>query len=212
MLPTPVDPNNSYFNGTAEVEGGMDGGCQESHTNLQKGGSKWGNLTHVLREGKHLDHSPDLRTPAITAIQHPNPVQQKVQQEEQAEAGKQCDTGIIREKQHGPVKLAGKHNECSMAKDMGAHASTSNQGNTPTRKNKPSKKKREAAKKRQNLQQQNNDQQEKRPKEGEACKNFIMVDDQLGMDITPLQTQYMKPPINIPPDKRPEYCQVNKGL
>ncbi|KAG5606091.1 hypothetical protein H5410_027583 [Solanum commersonii] len=73
-----------------------------------------------------------------------------------------------------------------MAKDMGANASTSNQGNTPKSKNKPSKKKREAAKKRHIIQQQNRDQQETPPKEGEICKKFIMVDDHLGMDITPL--------------------------
>ncbi|KAH0736216.1 hypothetical protein KY290_011893 [Solanum tuberosum] len=211
MLPIPINPNNSYFNGIAEAEGGMDGGCQKSHTNLQERGSKGGNLTHVLHEGKHFDPSPDLRTPATTASQHPNPVQQKVQQKEQTEAGKQANTGIIREKQQEEVSPIGKHTKGSMAKDMGAHASTSNQDNTPKSKNKPSKKKREAAKKRQNLQQQNKDQQEEQPKEGAVCKKFIMVDDQLGMDITPLQTQYMNPPINVPPDERPEKCQMNKG-
>ncbi|WMV32724.1 hypothetical protein MTR67_026109 [Solanum verrucosum] len=38
-----------------------------------------------------------------------------------------------------------------------------------------------------------------------------MVDDQQGMDITPLQAQYMNPPLNEPPDKRTEMCQMNKG-
>ncbi|KAG5580320.1 hypothetical protein H5410_050947 [Solanum commersonii] len=98
-----------------------------------------------------------------------------------------------------------------MAKDMGANASTSNQGNTPKSKNKPSKKKREATKKRQNIQQQNSAQQEKQSTEREACKRFIMVDDQLGMDITPLNTQYMGSPSNVPPDKRSENCQMNRG-
>ncbi|WMV13571.1 hypothetical protein MTR67_006956 [Solanum verrucosum] len=32
-----------------------------------------------------------------------------------------------------------------------------------------------------------------------------------GMDITPLQAQYMNPPLNEPPDKRTEMCQMNKG-
>ncbi|KAG5588868.1 hypothetical protein H5410_039382 [Solanum commersonii] len=38
-----------------------------------------------------------------------------------------------------------------------------------------------------------------------------MVDDQLALDITPLNTQYMGSPINVPPDKSPENCQMNKG-
>ncbi|KAG5606083.1 hypothetical protein H5410_027575 [Solanum commersonii] len=97
-----------------------------------------------------------------------------------------------------------------MAKDMGAKASTSNQGNTPKSKNKPSKKKRDAAKKRQNI-QHDIEQQAEQQKEGEVCNKFIMVDEQLGMDITPLQTQYMKPPSTVPPDDRSENFQMNKG-
>uniref|UniRef100_M1DBI7 Uncharacterized protein n=1 Tax=Solanum tuberosum TaxID=4113 RepID=M1DBI7_SOLTU len=49
-----------------DVEGGMDGGCQEKPTNLQEGVSKGGNLTHVLHEVAHTDHRPDLRTSATT--------------------------------------------------------------------------------------------------------------------------------------------------
>ncbi|KAH0716649.1 hypothetical protein KY290_012908 [Solanum tuberosum] len=211
MLPNPRNPITSYLNGIVEVEGGMDGGRQERHTNLQEGGSKGGNLTHVMHEVTHLEHSPDFRAPATTTVQHPNSDQQKVQQQEQAGAGKQSDTGKNRKNQQVEVSPAGIHNKGSMAKDMGAKASTSNQENTPKSKNKPSKKKREAAKKRLNIQQQNSDQQEKQQKEGEVCKKFIMVDDQLGMDITPLRTQYMEPHIQVPPDKRFENCQMNKG-
>ncbi|KAG5621265.1 hypothetical protein H5410_006483 [Solanum commersonii] len=36
-----------------------------------------------------------------------------------------------------------------------------------------------------------------------------MVDDQQGLIITPLQTKYITPPPNVPPDKRPSNCQVN---
>ncbi|KAG5568616.1 hypothetical protein H5410_064367 [Solanum commersonii] len=96
-----------------------------------------------------------------------------------------------------------------MAKDMGAKASTSIQGNTPKSKNKP-REKEEAAKKRQNI-QHDNDEQGEQQKEGEVCKKFIMVDEQLGMDITPLQTQYMNPPPTVPPDDRSEKCQMNKS-
>ncbi|WMV13566.1 hypothetical protein MTR67_006951 [Solanum verrucosum] len=77
MLPIPTDPNISYLNGVVEVEGVMDGGCQEKHTNMQERGSKWGNLTHVLHEGTHYDHSSDLRTPATTTRQQLNSDQQQ---------------------------------------------------------------------------------------------------------------------------------------
>ncbi|KAG5580298.1 hypothetical protein H5410_050925 [Solanum commersonii] len=209
MLPIPISPLSSPLIGIIEVEGGMDGGCQERHTNLQEGGSKGGNLSHVLHEGIHLDHSPDLRSPATTTIQQLNTDQQKVQQQEQFGIGEQGNTRQIKEKQQKEVTSAGKQNKGSMAKDMGTNASTSNHGNTPKSKNKPRKKKREAAKKRQNIQQQNSAQLEKQSKE--ACKRFIMVDDQLGMNITPLNTQYMGSPSNVPPDKRSEKCQMNRG-
>ncbi|KAG5568615.1 hypothetical protein H5410_064366 [Solanum commersonii] len=71
MLPIPINPSTLFSNGIAEVEGGMDGGCQESYINLQEKGSKGGNLTHVMHEGTHFDHSPDLRAPATTTVQHP---------------------------------------------------------------------------------------------------------------------------------------------
>ncbi|KAG5631444.1 hypothetical protein H5410_003161 [Solanum commersonii] len=38
-----------------------------------------------------------------------------------------------------------------------------------------------------------------------------MVDEQMGMDINPLQAQYMNTPRNVPPDKSCEECQINKG-
>ncbi|KAG5606151.1 hypothetical protein H5410_027643 [Solanum commersonii] len=191
MLPIPINPNTLYPNGIVEVEGGMDGGCQESHTNLQEKGSKGRNLTHVIHEGTHFDHSPDLRAPATTTVQHPTSDQQQ-------------------EKQQVEARTVGKQNKGAMAKDMGAKASTSIQGNNPKSKNKPSKKKREAAKKRQSI-QQDNDQQGEQQKEGKVCKKFIMVDEQLSMDITPLQTQYMNPPLTVPPDSRSEKCQMNRG-
>ncbi|KAG5580251.1 hypothetical protein H5410_050878 [Solanum commersonii] len=118
MLPIPISPNTLYPNGIVEVEGGMDGGW-----------SKGGNLTHVIHEGTHFDHSPYPRAPATTTVQHPTSDQQQGEQQ----------------------------------------------------------------------------------KEGEVCKKFIMVDEQLGMDITPRQTQYMYPPLTVPPDSRSEKCQMNKG-
>ncbi|KAG5606098.1 hypothetical protein H5410_027590 [Solanum commersonii] len=93
-----------------------------------------------------------------------------------------------------------------MAKDMGSKASTSKQGTTPKSMNKPSKKKREAAKKKLNAPQGNDqNQQEEQTNQDSNCKKFIMVDDLQGMDITPLQTQYLTPPPKAPPDLTTTY-------
>ncbi|XP_015159876.1 submandibular gland secretory Glx-rich protein CB-like [Solanum tuberosum] len=63
------------------VEGGMDEGSQEIHSNIQERVSKGGNLTHVLHEGVHTDHNPDFRASA-TPIPHQamTKQQQKLQQ------------------------------------------------------------------------------------------------------------------------------------
>ncbi|KAG5598514.1 hypothetical protein H5410_029884 [Solanum commersonii] len=73
-------------------------------------------------------------------------------------------------------------------KDMGSKASTSNQMATPKSKNKP------------------RDQED----QDNVCKKFIMVDEQQGMDITPLQTQVINPPLNVPPEKPSAAGPVNK--
>ncbi|KAK4707016.1 hypothetical protein R3W88_033430 [Solanum pinnatisectum] len=91
-----------------------------------------------------------------------------------------------------------------MAKDMGSKASISGQDITPKSKNKPSKKKRDAAKKKQNHQQEEKQQKEQENNE----KRFIMVYNQQGMDITPLQAQYMNP-TKDPPDTGQGACQTN---
>ncbi|KAH0768842.1 hypothetical protein KY290_012823 [Solanum tuberosum] len=194
-----------------KVEGGMEGGCQESHTNLQEKGSKGGNLPHVMHEGIHLDHSPDLRAPATTTVQLHKQTQQQVQQQVQSGPGKLMSTENNKETQQVRAGSADKQNIGAMAKDMGAKASTSNQGNAPKSKNKPSKKKREAEKKKRQSIQKDNVQQGKQQKEGEVCKKFIMVEEHLGMDITPLQTQYMSSPIKVPPDDRYAKCHLNTG-
>ncbi|XP_049346790.1 uncharacterized protein LOC125811327 [Solanum verrucosum] len=142
-------------------------------------------------------------------------VQQKeeewqVQQQAHSGARKLINIENNKEKQQVEAGITDKQNKGAMAKDMGAKTSTSIQGNTPKSKNKPSKKKREDARKRQSI-QHDNDHKGEQQKEGEVCKKFIMVDEQLGMDITPLQTQYMNPPPTVSPDGRSEKCQMNKG-
>uniref|UniRef100_M1DL18 Uncharacterized protein n=1 Tax=Solanum tuberosum TaxID=4113 RepID=M1DL18_SOLTU len=69
MLQIPTIPIIPYLDGVIEVERGMDRGCQERQTNMQEGVSKGGNLSHVLHEGTHIDHSSDLRTSATTTGQ-----------------------------------------------------------------------------------------------------------------------------------------------
>uniref|UniRef100_M1DZ67 Uncharacterized protein n=1 Tax=Solanum tuberosum TaxID=4113 RepID=M1DZ67_SOLTU len=96
-----------------------------------------------------------------------------------------------------------------MAKDMGSKSSTSKQGTTPKSKNKPSKKKREATKMKLNAQQGNDQyQQEEQTNQASNCERFIMVDDLQGMDIPPLQTQYLTPPPKAPLDLTAA-CKVN---
>ncbi|XP_049348969.1 uncharacterized protein LOC125813523 [Solanum verrucosum] len=135
MLPIPTNPNILISNGDVEVEGGMEGGCQESHTNLQEKGSKGGNLSHVMHEGTHLDHSPDLRALAATTVQ----LHQQTHQQVQSGPRNLISTENNKEKQQVRAGTADKQNKGAMAKDMGTKSSTSNQGNAPKSKNKPSK-------------------------------------------------------------------------
>ncbi|XP_049358057.1 uncharacterized protein LOC125822664 [Solanum verrucosum] len=223
MLPIPTTPNNVSIDCNEEVEGGMDGGCQDKHSNMQEGVSKWGNLTHVLHEGVHTDHSLDLRASATTIAQQYNTRQQQKLQQQQKENAKcikehQGNTAETGQKNHDvqnnevieidkSTQQAGKGENYSprgaaMAKDMGSKASTSKQGTTPKSKNKPSKKKREATKKKLQAQQDKDQKQQEEQKDQDSnCQRFIMVDDLQGMDITPLQTQYLTPPHKDPPDR-----------
>ncbi|KAG5606144.1 hypothetical protein H5410_027636 [Solanum commersonii] len=76
MLPIPTHPNNVLIDCNVEVEGGLDGGSQEKHSNMQEWVSKGGNLTHLLHEGVHTDHSPDFRASA-TPMFHQNNIKQQ---------------------------------------------------------------------------------------------------------------------------------------
>uniref|UniRef100_M1DUD3 Uncharacterized protein n=1 Tax=Solanum tuberosum TaxID=4113 RepID=M1DUD3_SOLTU len=171
---------------------------------------------------KRILQRPDLRASATTTVQqHNTQQQQKLQQQtESAKCTNEQQGNNTRkgQKKHTAQasevpeidnfkQLAGKgenHNPrgAAMAKDMGSKASTSKQGTTPKSKNKPSKKRREAAKKKLHAQQgTEQNQQEEQNNLDNNCKKFIMVDDMQGMDITPLQTQYLTPPHKDPPDR-----------
>ncbi|TMW91306.1 hypothetical protein EJD97_014506 [Solanum chilense] len=80
--------------------------------------------------------------------------------------------------------------------------------NTPKRKNKPSKQKRDAAKMKQNKQQDKDKEHEHEERE-ELCNKFVMVDDNQGLNILPLQIQYMTPNSSDPPDKMQQKGRLN---
>ncbi|KAG5606139.1 hypothetical protein H5410_027631 [Solanum commersonii] len=145
---------------------------QQKEEEWHEGVTKGGDLPHVLHEGTHTDYNPDPRDSAT-------PPKSSTQS--------MSSTGVNSQ--------AGTENGGSRQQKE-----YSNLEGTPKSKNKPSKKKREVAKKKQNK-HHDNDQQGEENKNEEVCKKFIMIDDQQGIDITPLQAQYMTPPPTIPPDK-----------
>jgi len=107
MLPIPTNPNvmsHSIIN--VEVEGGMEGGCQENH--LQEGVTKVGNLTHVLHEVFHIEHSSDLRALATPKAQQSSPRQANEHQHEQTEV-------VNAEKK--PKKIKGHNNQKKSASE-----------------------------------------------------------------------------------------------
>ncbi|KAK4707109.1 hypothetical protein R3W88_033323 [Solanum pinnatisectum] len=99
--PIPTDPSSSSFVYNVEVKGGMDGGSPEKHTNLQEGVSKGGNLTHVLHEGTHFDHSPNYRASATTKNQKHMTESQQAQQQKKPEAHHIVSTRNDKEQQQG---------------------------------------------------------------------------------------------------------------
>ncbi len=77
--------------------------------------------------------------------------------------------------------------------------------NTSKSRNKPSKQKRDAEKRRQSKQQDKVSENVKEMGE-ETCNKFVMVDDNHGLDIPPLQIQYM-----TPSTAEQQYKQRNKN-
>ncbi|XP_049360973.1 uncharacterized protein LOC125825703 [Solanum verrucosum] len=80
-LLVPTNSSIVYVDCNVEVEGGMEGGSQENHTNLQEGVSKGGNLTHVLHEGVHIDLSLDPKASATPKAHQYSPRQQQPHQQ-----------------------------------------------------------------------------------------------------------------------------------
>ncbi|TMW90352.1 hypothetical protein EJD97_015841, partial [Solanum chilense] len=77
-------------------------------------------------------------------------------------------------------------------KDQGKQSVTMDTEGTPRSKNKPSKQKRDAENMRQNRQQNSDSEHEQGVRE-ESCNRFVMVDDNQGLDILPLQIHSMTP-------------------
>ncbi|XP_069146548.1 uncharacterized protein [Solanum lycopersicum] len=175
-LPIPKAPNifNVDAGLTDEVVGGMDGGCQEIATNMQEGDTKGGNLPHVMHEGLVSDPRTDLRASknAMNSQQQKEHTQQHVQN-----SGNRKQTA--KEKIEEQVEKMNDKDQRKQSVSMGTES-------TPKSKNKPSKQKRDAAKRRQNKQQEKDFEQVQEVRE-ELCNKFVMVDDNQGLNILPLQ-------------------------
>ncbi|XP_069154434.1 uncharacterized protein [Solanum lycopersicum] len=197
-LPNPKPPNiidvDAGF--TDEVVGGMDGGCQEIATNLQEGDTKGGNLPHVMHVGLVHDLRTDHRAPK-NAENNQKQKEQLQQQVQNSDSRKQAAKEKIKEQIE-------KMNDKGQEKQSVTMVNES----TPKSKNKPSKQKRDAAKKRQSKQQDKDMEQEQEVRE-ELCNKFVMVDDNQGLNIPPLQVQYMTPHTSDPPDKMQQKCRLN---
>lgn len=90
---------------------------------------------------------------------------------------------------------------------MGNNPSTNIEEISPKSENKSSKQKRDAAKRKMSKLKEN-EEQKKEKREEELCK-LNMVNDNQGLPITPLQTQYLTPPPPEPPDKGQQICKTN---
>ena len=177
-LPNPRTPNDSNATAghTDEINGGMDGGCKEKTTNLQDGVTKGGILPHAMHEGLDYDHRTDLRGSRNDEydLKHQN---QQSQQQNQI-SGNWEQTAKENKGQQQHRKKEGE--------EQGKQGDNKDIGNTPKIKNKPSKQKRDAEKRRQNRQQEKESEYEQEVRE-ESCNKFVMVDDNQGLDIPPLQ-------------------------
>ena len=182
-LPSPKTPIliNVKTGHTVEVCGGMDGGSKEIPINLQEGVTKGGSLPHVMHEGLD-DHRIDYRDPKDTN----NSVKQQVQPLQQQLHNRDSSKHFTKEKT--VQQQSQKKDETDLEEKSGNMTAE----NTSKRRNKPSKQKRDAEKRRQSKQQDKVNENVKEMGE-ETCNKFVMVDDNHGLDIPPLQIQYMTP-------------------
>ncbi|XP_015072477.1 uncharacterized protein DDB_G0290301-like [Solanum pennellii] len=140
---------------SGEVDGGMDGGCQESLNNMLEGVTKGGNLPHVFHDGVHIDHNRES-----TASASPKSKQQQSKQkqpQQQSPKQQQDKDTVSKENQHRYSDHTGKQKSASKTKEKDTIASTGILENTPKSKNTPSKQKGDAAKRRMNKEHENED-------------------------------------------------------
>ncbi|XP_069143353.1 uncharacterized protein [Solanum lycopersicum] len=200
-LPSPKTPiiGDVDTGFTDEVVGGMDGGCQEIAINLQEGDTKGGNLPHVMHEG--LVYDPRTAHRATRNIENMQKQSSQLQQQAQnSDNQKQAANETIKEQVEKLI-------------DQGQEKPSVTKGNenTPKSKNKPSKQKRDAEKRRQSKQHEKDMEQEKEVS-GESCNKFVLVDDNHGLNILPLQVQYMTPHTSDPLDKMQQHGNTEQIL
>ncbi|TMW98176.1 hypothetical protein EJD97_004398, partial [Solanum chilense] len=199
-LPSPTTPNNVNIivGHSDEVYGGMDGGSKKKATNLQDRVSKGGNLPHAMHERLDHDHRTDHR--ASRSDEHV--LKQQNQQPQQQ------DQNTQNWEQSAAVKKGKQQQRNKEGEEQGKQSDAKDTGNTPKSKNKPSKQKRDAKKRRQNKQHERDSEHEQEVRE-ESCNNFVMVDDHQGLDIPPLQIQYMTPHNSDRTEKKQQERKVN---
>lgn len=154
-----------------------------------------GDFPHVLHGCLDIDHSSNLRSLNKSTNK---------QQQIELQLSQQILTRDIRQGNNNENQQLENEENKNKAKQI----DTCTPESTLKRKNKPSKNKRDDAKRRESKTHENESEQEQEIEE-EPCKKFIMVNENQGIDIFPLQVQYMTPPSAKPLDMTQEVCKIN---
>lgn len=180
---------------------------QEKHSNLQDREPNWeGGLSHALHENHVNDPRADLQAPATTMINH---------QKHGSDTSNVQDDRVGHADHEGQlqnqnVNLFLNQQKGGKAKDIGAVTSS----NGSKSKNKLNKKRRDPLKKK--LAEVGNvvpeiseaspvDVTRTTQMEG-TCKKCILVEEQIGMTITPIRVQQANPPSEEPLDVVTNIC------
>ncbi|TMX03818.1 hypothetical protein EJD97_013747, partial [Solanum chilense] len=146
---------------------------------------------------KNIKNSKNMSTPKLYGDQSPYQCKQpmatinknkQLQVQQPQQHSQKRDSCKQSTKEKSVQQQAGK----KQGTDQGEQSGNIDIGGTSKSKNKPSKQKRDAEKRRQER-QQDKDKEQKQGLREETCNRFVMVDDNHGLDIPPLQVQCMTP-------------------